>query len=37
MRQAVDLDPDEPEEPGADLRTYYCAACEDTEVIISAV
>jgi hypothetical protein len=27
----------EPEEPGFDLRTYYCAACEDAEVIISAV
>jgi hypothetical protein len=27
----------EPEEPGFDLRTYYCAACEDVEVIIAAV
>jgi hypothetical protein len=27
----------EPEEPGFDLRTYYCAACEDTEVIIAAI
>jgi hypothetical protein len=27
----------EPEEPGCDLRTYYCAACEDTEVIIAAI
>jgi hypothetical protein len=24
-------------EPGFDLRTYYCAACEDTEVIIAAI
>ena len=24
----------EPEEPGFDLRTYYCAACEDTEVVM---
>jgi hypothetical protein len=37
MRQAAGLDPDEPEEPGFDLRTYYCAACEDTEVIIAAI
>ena len=27
----------EPEEPGFDLRTYYCAACENSEVIIAAV
>ena len=27
----------EPEEPGFDLRTYYCAACEDVEVIIAAI
>ena len=27
----------EPEEPGFDLRTYYCAACESTEVIIAAI
>jgi hypothetical protein len=27
----------EPEEPGFDLRTYYCAACEDAEVIIAAI
>jgi hypothetical protein len=27
----------EPEEPGFDLRTYYCAACEATEVIIAAI
>ena len=27
----------EPEEPGFDLRTYYCAACEDSEVIVAAV
>jgi hypothetical protein len=27
----------EPEEPGFDLRTYYCAACEDSEVIIAAI
>jgi hypothetical protein len=27
----------EPEEPGCDLRTYYCAACEETEVIIAAI
>jgi hypothetical protein len=27
----------EPEEPGFDLRTYYCAGCEDSEVIIAAV
>jgi hypothetical protein len=27
----------EPEEPGFDLRTYYCAACADSEVIIAAV
>jgi len=27
----------EPEEAGCDLRIYYCAACEDTEVIISAI
>jgi hypothetical protein len=26
----------EPEEPGFDLRTYYCAACEDNEVTIAA-
>jgi hypothetical protein len=24
----------EPGKPGFDLRTYYCAACEDTEVVI---
>jgi hypothetical protein len=27
----------EPEEPGFDLRTYYCAACEAAEVIIAAI
>jgi hypothetical protein len=27
----------ETEKPGFDLRTYYCAACEDVEVIISAI
>ena len=27
----------EPEEPGFDLRTYYCAACEVVEVIIAAI
>lgn len=27
----------EPEEPGFDLRTYCCAACEATEVIIAAI
>lgn len=27
----------EPEEPGFDLRTYYCAACADSELIIAAV
>jgi hypothetical protein len=27
----------ETEEPGFHLRTYYCAACEETEVIISPV
>jgi hypothetical protein len=27
----------EPEEPGFDLRTYYCAAREDVEVIIAAI
>jgi hypothetical protein len=25
----------EPEEPGFDLRTYYCVACEANEVIIA--
>jgi hypothetical protein len=27
----------EPEKSGFDLRTYYCAACEDNEVVVSAV
>jgi hypothetical protein len=27
----------EPEEPEFDLRTYYCAACATSEVIIAAV
>ena len=27
----------EPEEPGFDLRTYYCAACETSEVVIASV
>ena len=27
----------EPEEPGYDLRTYYCATCKDIEVIIAAI
>jgi hypothetical protein len=27
----------ETDEPGFDLRTYYCAACEDTEDIVSAI
>ena len=27
----------EPEQTGFDLRIYYCAACADTKVIISAV
>jgi hypothetical protein len=27
----------EPEEPGFDLRTYYCAACESSEFIIAAI
>jgi hypothetical protein len=27
----------EPGERGLDLRTYYCAACEATEVIIAAI
>jgi hypothetical protein len=27
----------EPEEPGFDLRTYYCAACEDSEVVVAAI
>jgi hypothetical protein len=26
-----------PEEPGFDLRTYYCAACDATEAIVSAI
>jgi hypothetical protein len=25
----------EPEEPGFDLRTYYCADCEDSETIVA--
>jgi hypothetical protein len=27
----------EPEEPGFDLRTYYCAFCESHETIIAAI
>jgi hypothetical protein len=27
----------EPEEPGFDLRTYYCASCRATETIIAPV
>jgi hypothetical protein len=27
----------ETDEPGFDRRTYYCPACEETEVIISPV
>jgi hypothetical protein len=27
----------EPEEPGFDLRTYYCAACAATETVIAPV
>jgi len=27
----------ESEKSGFDLRTYYCAACEDTEVTIAAI
>jgi hypothetical protein len=27
----------EPEEPGFDLRTYYCAFCQANETIIAAV
>ena len=27
----------EPEEPGYDLRTYYCTTCKDIEVIIAAI
>jgi hypothetical protein len=27
----------EPEEPDYDLRTYYCATCKDTEVIIATI
>jgi hypothetical protein len=27
----------EPEEPGFDLRTYYCAFCEDHEVVIAPI
>jgi hypothetical protein len=27
----------EPEKPGYDLRTYYCTACEDVEVIVAAI
>ncbi len=25
----------EPEKPGFDLRTYYCASCKATETIIA--
>jgi hypothetical protein len=31
------IEPIEPEEPGFDLRTYFCAACRDSEVIIASV
>ena len=27
----------EPEEAGFDLRTYYCAFCQDNEVVIAAL
>jgi hypothetical protein len=27
----------EPEEPGFDLRTYYCAFCEDSETVIAPI
>jgi hypothetical protein len=27
----------EPEEPGFDLRTYYCAFCQAAEFIITAI
>jgi hypothetical protein len=27
----------EPEEPGFDLRTYYCAHCESNETIIARI
>jgi hypothetical protein len=27
----------DPEDQGCDRRTYYCAACENTEVIIAAI
>ena len=37
VRQAVDVDPDRAGKTGFDLRTYYCAACEATEVIIAAI
>ena len=34
MRQPLLLTRTEPEEPGFDLRTYYCAFCEDSETVI---
>jgi hypothetical protein len=27
----------EPEEAGFDLRTYYCAFCQDNEVVVAAL
>jgi hypothetical protein len=27
----------EPEEPDFDLRTYYCAACQSPETVISHI
>jgi hypothetical protein len=27
----------EPGKPSADLRTYYCSACESTEVIVGTI
>ena len=27
----------EPEEAGFDLRTYYCAVCQDNEIVVAAI
>ena len=27
----------EPEEAGFDLRTYYCALCQDNEIVVAAI
>jgi hypothetical protein len=27
----------EPEEAGLDLRTYYCALCQDNEIVVAAI